>query len=127
MSTGTALVHPSTARLTPEEQAKGIYTYTSPEELAARQASEMPSAGQALAYAEHAGEAALAERNVGMNPAMAAPYGRKLVSTAKPKQAAPNADHAMQHAVLDLLKAVSDERAYAVLCALAKRFDLEIE
>lgn len=32
--TGTALVHPSTARLTPQEQAKGVYTYRSPEQQA---------------------------------------------------------------------------------------------
>ncbi|QYW05806.1 hypothetical protein [Vibrio phage vB_VpaP_G1] len=40
--TGTALVHPSTAKLPPDAQAKGVYHYTSPEELAARNAA--PSA-----------------------------------------------------------------------------------
>ena len=34
MSTGTSLVHPDTAKLTPDAQKKGIYHYTPPEVLA---------------------------------------------------------------------------------------------
>ncbi|AZB48861.1 hypothetical protein [Aeromonas phage 25AhydR2PP] len=37
---GTSLVHPRTAHLPPDEQAKGTYVLTTPEELSARAALE---------------------------------------------------------------------------------------
>ncbi|CCI88405.1 hypothetical protein BN110_024 [Yersinia phage phiR8-01] len=128
----TALVHPRTARLTPEEQAKGNYEYISPEELQAMRESKPALADQnqvcwaCIEKDDRFEHTCKPERSTTMPPAMAAPYGKKLVSKAKPAPQV-GTSHTVQHAVFDLLAVLPDERAYAVLAHLANRFDMEFE
>lgn len=105
----TSLVHPRTAMLPPEEQARGNYQYTSPEELAARAATKP----------------ALAEPIMDTPPVTDQP--RRLIRKRDDVKAKKSTDHAVQHAVFELLDVLPDERAYAVLCNLAKRFNMEID
>ncbi|WBF78447.1 hypothetical protein [Cronobacter phage EspYZU13] len=135
MSTGTSLVHPDTAKLTPDEQKKGIYEYTPPEVIAYLRGERLSATDLELvtnfyggtlpnltAAAAHA-EPALAERKTTKPPAMAAPYGRKLVAKRKVQPGGTP--------LVDITKMMAanlpDDDAWAVLVTLAQRFDLEVE
>lgn len=116
----TSLVHPSTSKLGPEDQAKGVYVYTPPLVLAYMNGEQLSSAdmfevrehfetqGLALPVIERMPESgpALADvfqdnvsgcqrtadeipRTVGMSPAFAAPYGKKVVRKAVSKETPP--------------------------------------
>ncbi|UQT03810.1 hypothetical protein KAONASHI_00200 [Serratia phage vB_SmaP-Kaonashi] len=102
----TSLVHPRTANLPPEEQARGVYEYTSPEELAARAATKP----------------ALADRKTEMPAAIAAPYGGKLVRrrTMQPG-GTPLVDITRM-----MVENLPEDDAWQILTMLANRFDMEI-
>lgn len=141
MSTGTALVHPDTAKLTPDAQKKGTYHYTPPEVLAFNNGESLndddleivrkfyggvipnitPGNGQ---HEVPAAPANPAPRRVESQPALAAPYGQrptKLVKKRKASGATP------LDAAYVLSAALNDDDAYSLLCHLAGRFDLDME
>lgn len=117
----TALVHPSTAKLTPEEQRTGTYTYTSPEEYAVRNAQPVVDTRR-------------------MEAALAAPYGVSLTQEVEramaqaPKRIirkpAPTFNDPLQ-AIRDVAHiaatSLPDKEAYNLLVTLANRFGMEIE
>lgn len=144
MSTGTSLVHPDTAKLTPEEQKKGIYQYTPPEVLAYFNREKLsdedldivhahfgylPDIPQPLAspVASNPEPAAPAQRRVQSPEAIAAPYGSTPARRLVKKQ--PEA--VQQATILDvailMAGVLPNDAAWALLSNLAKRFDLEIE
>lgn len=138
MTTGTALVHPSTAKLTPEEQAKGNYVYTPPEVLAYNNGESLDDDDMRVVLAHYGGQLPAAkpevftrdtpprfdERRVTSQPAIAAPYGKptKLVAKKKAQSGATPLD-----AAYVLVAALDDNAAYSLLCHLAGRFDLDME
>lgn len=126
----TALVHPDTAKLTPEEQKKGTYHFTPPEVLAYQAGHTLDDADlaivkafyqdtlppqQVMQYAQAQGEAALAEVNPVSQP-------RKLV-----KKKAPTPALDVVGAVRTLVASLSDEQVWPILVDIAKRHNLEIE
>lgn len=145
----TALVHPETAKLTPDEQKRGTYLFTPPEVLAYQQGADLNDADlaivhkfyadtlppqQVMQYAQAQGEAALAEVNTVSRTGTV--HGvtrhsigggiqnlpRKLV---KKKAPAPELD--VVGAVRTLVASLSDEQAWPILVDIAKRHHLEIE
>lgn len=142
MSTGTSLVHPDTAKLTPEEQKKGIYNYTPPEVLAFNNGEDLSNEDLEIVskfyggvipniaprHVQHevpAAPAVATPRRVEASPALAAPYGQrptKLVKKSKPKAGATVLD-----AAYTLTAALDDNDAYSLLCHLAGRFELDME
>lgn len=141
MSTGTSLVHPDTAKLTPDAQKKGTYHYTPPEVLAFNNGESLndddleivrkfyggvipnitPDNGQ---HEVPAAPANPVPRRVESQPALAAPYGQrptKLVKKRKASGATP------LDAAYVLSAALNDDDAYSLLCHLAGRFDLDME
>lgn len=142
MSTGTALVHPDTAKLTPDEQKKGIYHYTPPEVLAFNNGERLTEADLEIVKkfyggvipnitphdvpdAVSAAPANPAPRRVEASPALAAPYGgaKRLVrKRVMQPGATPLVDITKQ-----LAANLSEDDAWAVLVTLAQRFDLEVE
>lgn len=90
---GCSLVHPSTSKLGPADQAKGNYEYTPPLVLAYLRGEQLSSADliqvsefyadKGLPMPTLESEPALAgvkpERSVTAPPAFATPYGRKVV------------------------------------------------
>lgn len=142
MSTGTALVHPDTAKLTPDEQKKGIYHYTPPEVLAFNNGERLTEDDLEIVKKFYGGvipnltphdvpdavspaPANPAPRRVEASPALAAPYGgaKRLVRrrTVQP-EAVPLVDITKQ-----LAANLSEDDAWSVLVTLAQRFDLEVE
>lgn len=141
MSTGTSLVHPDTAKLTPDAQKKGIYHYTPPEVLAFNNGESLTDEDLAIVRkfyggvipnitpdnGQHEVPAAPANptpRRVESQPALAAPYGQrptKLVKKRKASGATP------LDAAYVLVAALDDDAAYSLLCHLAGRFDLDME
>ena len=139
MSTGTSLVHPDTAKLTPEEQKKGIYHYTPPEVLAYLNGENLtdedlaivekhygylpdrPSARQVVSPVAQHSEPAPAH---GGQPAYPESTPRRLVKK-KPSDAVQAAT--MLDVALLASGALNNDAAWALLANLAKRFDLEIE
>ena len=139
MSTGTSLVHPDTAKLTPEEQKKGIYQYTPPEVLAYFNGEDMtdedleivrkhfgyipdrPSARQVVSPVAQHPEPAPAH---GGQPAHPESVPRRLVKK-KPADAVQAAT--MLDVALLASGALPNDAAWVLLSNLAKRFDLEIE
>ena len=141
MSTGTSLVHPDTAKLTPDAQKKGIYHYTPPEVLAFNNGESLTDEDLAIVRKFYGGvipnitpdngqhevpaaPANPAPRRVESQPAFAAPYGQrptKLVKKRKASGATP------LDAAYVLAAALDDDAAYSLLCHLAGRFDLDME
>lgn len=141
MSTGTSLVHPDTAKLTPDAQKKGIYHYTPPEVLAFNNGESLTDEDLAIVRKFYGGvipnitpdngqhevpaaPANPAPRRVESQPALAAPYGQrptKLVKKRKASGATP------LDAAYVLAAALDDDAAYSLLCHLAGRFDLDME
>lgn len=141
MSTGTSLVHPDTAKLTPDAQKKGIYHYTPPEVLAFNNGESLTDEDLAIVRKFYGGvipnitpdngqhevpaaPANPAPRRVESQPALAAPYGHrptKLVKKRKASGATP------LDAAYVLAAALDDDAAYSLLCHLAGRFDLDME
>lgn len=147
MSTGTALVHPDTAKLTPDAQKKGTYHYTPPEVLAFNNGESLndddleivrkfyggvipnitPGNAQNAVSSTATDSASLnyqPQRRVESQPALAAPYGQrptKLVKKRKASGATP------LDAAYTLAAALDDNDAYSLLCHLAGRFDLDME
>lgn len=147
MSTGTALVHPDTAKLTPDAQKKGTYHYTPPEVLAFNNGESLndddleivrkfyggvipnitPGNAQNSVSSTATDSASLnyqPQRRVESQPALAAPYGQrptKLVKKRKASGATP------LDAAYVLAAALDDDAAYSLLCHLAGRFDLDME
>ena len=141
MSTGTSLVHPDTAKLTPDAQKKGIYHYTPPEVLAFNNGESLTDEDLAIVRKFYGGvipnitpdngqhevpaaPANPAPRRVESQPALAAPYGQrptKLVKKRKASGATP------LDAAYVLVAALDDDAAYSLLCHLAGRFDLDME
>ncbi|QOC54440.1 hypothetical protein Atoyac23_26 [Aeromonas phage Atoyac23] len=106
----TALVHPSTAGLPPEMQAKGNYVYTSPEELARR---------EALRRAE---QQRLTEVNLPDEPPQhPAPEPKRMVR----KQIADKAD--IYPAVLSLVMALEADRQEQLFINLANQLGYTLE
>ncbi|UGV21576.1 hypothetical protein [Cronobacter phage EspYZU05] len=139
MSTGTALVHPDTAKLTPDEQKKGIYHYTPPEVLAFNNGERLTEDDLEIVKKFYGGvipnltphdvpdaiPAAPAPRRVEASPALAAPYGgaKRLVR----KRTMQPAGTPLVDITKQLAANLSDDDAWAVLVTLAQRFDLEVE
>lgn len=145
MTTGTALVHPDTAKLTPDAQKKGTYHYTPPEVLGYNRGEALSDEDLRIVRQYYGGvlpvqpskealERVLNEpsggfdyqpqRRVESQPALAAPYGQrptKLVKKRKASGATP------LDAAYTLAAALDDNDAYSLLCHLAGRFDLDIE
>ena len=141
MSTGTSLVHPDTAKLTPDAQKKGIYHYTPPEVLAFNNGESLTDEDLAIVRKFYGGvipnitpdngqhevpaaPANPASRRVESQPALAAPYGQrptKLVKKRKASGATP------LDAAYVLAAALNDDDAYSLLCHPAGRFDLDME
>lgn len=147
MSTGTALVHPDTAKLTPDAQKKGTYHYTPPEVLAFNNGESLndddleivrkfyggvipnitPSNAQNAVSSTATDTETFnyqPQRRVESQPALAAPYGQrptKLVKKRKASGATP------LDAAYTLAAALDDNDAYSLLCHLAGRFDLDME
>lgn len=147
MSTGTALVHPDTAKLTPDAQKKGTYHYTPPEVLAFNNGESLndddleivrkfyggvipnitPGNGQNAVSPTATDTETFnyqPQRRVESQPALAAPYGQrptKLVKKRKASGATP------LDAAYVLTAALNDDDAYSLLCHLAGRFDLDME
>ena len=141
MSTGTSLVHPDTAKLTPDAQKKGIYHYTPPEVLAFNNGESLTDEDLAIVRKFYGGvipnitpdngqhevpaaPANPAPRRVESQPALAAPYGQrptKLVKKRKASGATP------LDAAYVLAAALDDDAAYSLLCHLAGRFDIDME
>lgn len=147
MSTGTSLVHPDTAKLTPDAQKKGTYHYTPPEVLAFNNGEHLTDEDLAIVKRFYGGvipnitaqvpqddvPATSADtsafnyqpqRRVESQPALAAPYGQrptKLVKKRKASGATP------LDAAYVLAAALNDDDAYSLLCHLAGRFDLDME
>lgn len=139
MSTGTSLVHPDTAKLTPDEQKKGIYQYTPPEVLAYFNHEPMTDEDYGIVqkhfgYLPDRPSKGAVERPVTQPSELAAPYGgqqtnpestpRRLVKK-KPSDAVQAAT--MLDVALLASGALNNDAAWALLANLAKRFDLEIE
>lgn len=142
MSTGTSLVHPDTAKLTPDEQKKGIYHYTPPEVLAFNRGEDLNDEDMEIvrkfyggvipnitahheAHEVPAAPATPTPRRVEASPALAAPYGgaKRLVrKRVMQPGAVPLVDITKQ-----LAANLSEDDAWAVLVTLAQRFDLEVE
>lgn len=142
MSTGTSLVHPDTAKLTPDEQKKGIYHYTPPEVLAFNRGEDLNDEDMEIvrkfyggvipnitphhgAHEVPAAPAVATPRRVEASPALAAPYGgaKRLVrKRVMQPGAVPLVDITKQ-----LAANLSEDDAWAVLVTLAQRFDLEVE
>lgn len=139
----TALVHPNTAKLTPEEQQKGVYVFTPPEVLAYINGESLNETDLELVRSYYGGKLpnnappdvqheipsapAVAsgfdyqpQRKAELSPAIAAPFGKKLVK--KKQSGATPLD-----AAYVLVAALDDDAAYSLLCHLAGRFDLSIE
>lgn len=110
----TALVHPATAKLTPEEQRTGTYEYTSPEDYAVRNAQAVVDTSR-------------------LEAALAAPYGNATQSAPAKKiirKPAPTFNDPLQ-ALRDVAHiattSLPDADAYTLLVRLANRFGMEIE
>lgn len=142
MSTGTSLVHPDTAKLTPDEQKKGIYHYTPPEVLAFNRGEYLSHADTEIVRKFYGGTlpnitpgnppdevpaspAAPTPRRVEASPALAAPYGggKRLVR----KRTMQPAGTPLVDITKQLAANLSDDDAWAVLVTLAQRFNLEVE
>lgn len=126
----TALVHPATAKLTPEEQRTGTYEYTSPEDYAVRNAQAVVDTSR-------------------IEAALAAPYGKTLeyggTVTGGPISGGPSLQNIPKKIIrkpaptfndpLQALRDVAhiattslpDADAYTLLVRLANRFGMEIE
>lgn len=139
MSTGTSLVHPDTAKLTPDEQKKGTYHYTPPEVLAYLNGETLTDEDLAIVekhygYLPDRPGARQMERPVSKPPELATPYGgqqthsesvpRRLVKK-KPPEAVQAAT--MLDVALLASGALPNDAAWVLLSNLAQRFDLEIE
>lgn len=147
MSTGTSLVHPDTAKLTPDAQKKGIYHYTPPEVLAFNNGESLTDEDLAIVRKFYGGvipnitprdsQNAVSstatdsetfnyqpQRRVESQPALAAPYGQRPTKLVKKRKAS---DATPLDAAYVLAAALDDDDAYSLLCHLAGRFDLDIE
>lgn len=147
MSTGTSLVHPDTAKLTPDAQKKGIYHYTPPEVLAFNNGESLTDEDLAIVRKFYGGvipnitprdsQDAVSstatdsetfnyqpQRRVESQPALAAPYGQRPTKLVKKRKAS---DATPLDAAYVLAAALNDDDAYSLLCHLAGRFDLDIE
>ena len=147
MSTGTSLVHPDTAKLTPDAQKKGIYHYTPPEVLAFNNGESLTDEDLAIVRKFYGGvipnitprdsQDAVSstatdsetfnyqpQRRVESQPALAAPYGQRPTKLVKKRKAA---DATPLDAAYVLAAALNYDDAYSLLCHLAGRFDLDIE
>lgn len=126
----TALVHPATAKLTPEEQRTGTYEYTSPEDYAVRNA-------QAVVDTSHI-EAALAAPliktleyggTVTGGPISGGP-ALQTIPKRIIRKPAPTFNDPLQ-ALRDVANiaatSLPDGEAYNLLVQLANRFGMEIE
>lgn len=148
MSTGTSLVHPDTAKLTPDAQKKGIYHYTPPEVLAFNNGESLNEQDLAIVRKFYGGvipnitprdsQDAVSstatdsetfnyqpQRRVESQPALAAPYGQQ------PKKLVKKKVDVTRPTPLDaayiLADSLYDDEAYSLLCQLAARFNFDIE
>ena len=148
MSTGTSLVHPDTAKLTPDAQKKGIYHYTPPEVLAFNNGESLADEDLAIVRKFYGGvipnitprdsQDAVSstatdyetfnyqpQRRVESQPALAAPYGQQ------PKKLVKKKVDVTRPTPLDaayiLADSLYDDEAYSLLCQLAARFNFDIE
>ena len=148
MSTGTSLVHPDTAKLTPDAQKKGIYHYTPPEVLAFNNGESLTDEDLAIVRKFYGGvipnitprdsQDAVSstatdyetfnyqpQRRVESQPALAAPYGQQ------PKKLVKKKVDVTRPTPLDaayiLADSLYDDEAYSLLCQLAARFNFDIE
>lgn len=145
----TALVHPSTSKLGPDEQAQGVYVYTPPEVTAFRNGEPLDDGSLQVVRAFYAElgqplptQPALAEpfysnkgggtdttavtRSVGMAPELAAPYGKKVVR--KPsKSPEPTPYDVMEHIVATALSTYTDGQKDALFNHLAAELGYIVE
>lgn len=131
MSTGTALVHPSTAKLTPEEQAKGNYHYTPPEVLGYNRGEALSDEDLRIVRQYYNGS--LPARACDMQqPAVPAldPFDyqpqtapRRVLTKKRAEPARPTP----LDAAYTLADSLDDDAAYSLLCRLAGRFNFDIE
>lgn len=142
--TRTALVHPDTAKLGPDEQKKGTYVYTPFEVAAYLRGEELSpededivrnhyaSLGQPVPSNTPQTKPALAERSTGMPAAFAAPYGQdkptgKLLRKKEVVPAFNDPLNSLREIANLAASSLPDKEAYALLCKLADRFDMFIE
>lgn len=129
MSTGTALVHPSTAKLTPAAQAKGQYSYTPPEVLGYLNGDILSDADMAIVTKFFNGNPP-ALQAAQPNPVddfnyqpQATPAPRRVLTKKRVEAARPTP----LDAAYTLADALDDDAAYSLLCRLASRFNFDIK
>ncbi|CUH74587.1 hypothetical protein AXI70_gp12 [Cronobacter phage Dev-CD-23823] len=127
MSTGTSLVHPHTAKLPPDQQAKGVYQYTPPEVLAYQRGEQLSE--QDLAFVKRyyggtlpsiPGAVGVAE-NVALAEQSAAPR-RKLVK----KGSGGAASASVYDAITLLVNTLGDNDKELLLMRLANDLGYEV-
>lgn len=131
MSTGTALVHPRTAKLTPEEQAKGNYHYTPPEVLAYNRGESLSEADLVPVRQYYGGSLPTRECDMQqpdvptLEPFNYQPQTapRRVLTKKRAEPARPTP----LDAAYTLADSLDDDAAYSLLCRLAGRFDFDIE
>lgn len=123
-------MHPSTAKLTPDAQAKGSYSYTPPEVLGYLNGDILSDGDMAI----------VTKFFNGNPPALQAKQPDTVGTFNYQPQVAPaqrrvltkkRVDAAKRPTPLDaaytLADALGDDEAYSLLCRLASRFDFDIE
>lgn len=129
MSTGTALVHPSTAKLTPDAQAKGTYVYTPPEVLGYLNGDILSDADMAIVTKFFNGnppalQAAQPDPVEAFNyQPQVTPAKRRVLTKKKVDITRPTP----LDAAYTLADALDDDAAYSLLCRLASRFNFDFE
>lgn len=128
MSTGTALVHPSTAKLTPGEQAKGTYVYTPPEVLGYLNGDTLSDGDMAIVTKFFNGNPPALQTaqptpvgDSNYQP-QATPAPRRVLTKKKVDVTRPTP----LDAAYTLSDSLYDEEAYSLLCHLASRFNFDI-
>lgn len=155
MSTGTALVHPDTAKLTPDAQKKGTYHYTPPEVLAFNNGESLSDGDLEIVRKFYGGVIPNITPGNGQNAVSSTATDSEIYTRdkspsfdyqpqrrveAQPALAAPygqrptklvkkrkSSDATPLDAAYVLAAALNDDDAYSLLCHLAGRFDLDIE
>lgn len=130
MSTGTALVHPSTAKLTPAAQAKGTYVYTPPEVLGYLNGDTLSDVDMAIVTKFFNGNPPALQTKQ-PDPVESFNYQPQVTPAQRRVLTKKRVDADNRPTPLDaaytLADALDDDAAYSLLCRLASRFDFDIE
>lgn len=133
MSTGTALVHPSTAKLTPDAQAKGNYHYTPPEVLGYNRGEALSDEDLRIVRQYYGGVLPVQPSKEALERVRNEPSGgfdyqpqtapRRVLTKKRAEPARPTP----LDAAYTLADSLDDDAAYSLLCRLAGRFNFDIE